>query len=103
MHTIAEVGDASAATKTEANQVLDGASQLSSQSDDCEADCVSYAKRSRARSTQLHWTLSMFAVRAFRQNRTPNRRPSFQTEALLSNEDGKLTIRCLSQGSRQFD
>jgi hypothetical protein len=45
----------------------------------------------------------MFAVRAFRQNRTPNRRPSFQTEALLSNEDGKLTIRCLSQGSRQFD
>jgi len=34
MHTIAEVEDASAATKAEANQVLDAASQLPSQSDD---------------------------------------------------------------------
>lgn len=34
MHTIASVEDASAATKTEANQVLDAASQLSRQSDD---------------------------------------------------------------------
>ena len=70
-----------------------------------EADCVSYAKKFAQKvHASLHFDLEYVCRKGVPpEPYNPNRGPSFQTETLLLNEDGKLTIGYLSRPSLQFD
>ena len=71
-----------------------------------EADCVSYAKKiARKVHTSLHFDLEYVCRKGVPpEPYTPNRRPSFQTETLLWNDDGKSpNFPCPCQISLQVD
>jgi hypothetical protein len=70
----------------------DGATERLIPSFSSEADCVSYAKKiERKVHTSLHFELEYVCRKGVSpEPYTPSRRPSFQTETLLLNEDTVL-------------
>jgi hypothetical protein len=83
----------------------DGATEKLVASFSSEADCVAYAKKiARKVHTSLHFDLEYVCRKGVPpEPYAPGRRPSFQTETLLPNEDGKLTnIKAISIKPKRY-